>query len=205
MTTRIQQHLYPIIDIMVAEAVRDIENDGKKISCRAGCSHCCYLLVEISTPEAMELAHWVLKQPKARRQQLVKRIEENAAEARKLFSESKKDARYCEPVVDSSAEISQKSYDRYFFEKKRPCPFLEDGCCSVYPVRPSTCRMHLVTSDPVLCSDSVTDEEGYELPERIDQLREEVGPMNSAIGEGQGWGHLGVMVATALEQINAIK
>lgn len=205
MATRIQQHLYPIIEIMVAEAVRDIEKDGKKISCRAGCSHCCYLLVEISWPEAMELAHWVLKQPKQRRQQLIQRIEDNAAEARTLFSASKKDVQYCGPVLDSTAEISQKSYDRYFFEKKRPCPLLEDGCCSAYPVRPSTCRMHMVTSPPELCSDQVRDEEGYELPDRIDQLREEVGPMNSAVGEGQGWGHLGVMVATALEQIQATK
>lgn len=206
MALRPQQHVFPILDIMVAEAVKDIEASGKKkISCRAGCSHCCHLLVEVSWPEAMEMAYWVLEQPENKQAELIERITANAEDAKALFLKSKKDARYIEPVLDDEAELSKKAYDRYFFDKKRPCPFLVEGCCSAYSVRPSSCRMHMVTSPPALCADDVKDDSDYVVPDRVEVLREEVGPINSALGNGQGWGHLGVMVEAALEQISAAR
>ncbi len=33
-----------------------------------------------------------------------------------------------------------------------PCPLLTGECCSVYPLRPTACREHLVTSKPVFCA-----------------------------------------------------
>ncbi len=198
---RPQQHFYPIIDLLVAEAVSEIESGKKRISCRAGCSHCCYLLVEISWAEAVELAHWVIEQEEPHRTQLIARVKANAEEARTVFEKSKKDARYGAPVFDDEAELSQKSYDRYFFDQSRPCPFLENDRCTAYAVRPSACRMHVVTSPPILCSREVKDEKGYELPKRLEQLREEVGPINSVINQGQAWGHLAVMVESALSHL----
>jgi len=40
-----------------------------------------------------------------------------------------------------------------FHRQHRPCPFLDiDGTCSIYPVRPLTCRIYVSFSDPLRCS-----------------------------------------------------
>jgi Fe-S-cluster containining protein len=41
---------------------------------------------------------------------------------------------------------------RAYFSLRLPCPFLEDGACSIYDDRPLACREHLVTSPPENCS-----------------------------------------------------
>ena len=38
---------------------------------------------------------------------------------------------------------------------KLPCVFLEQGRCSIYPVRPLVCRAHFVTSPPKLCGEGL--------------------------------------------------
>jgi Fe-S-cluster containining protein len=39
-----------------------------------------------------------------------------------------------------------------YFRQDIPCPFLEDGACSIYDERPITCREYLVTSPPEYCA-----------------------------------------------------
>ncbi|MCD6056012.1 MAG: hypothetical protein K0R12_974 [Gammaproteobacteria bacterium] len=202
MTLRLQQHLYPIIDIMVKEAVRDVNDEGSKVSCRKGCDHCCHLLVEISWTEALEMAYWLAEQPESERNHFIARIHDNAKDARELFLQSRRDKQYADRVLDEEAEISEATHDAYFYDKKRPCPFLStEGVCLAYEVRPSTCRTHVVTSPAELCSAEVSDSDDYDIPERIDDMRDEIAPLNIAVNGDSGWGHLAIMVELALASI----
>ena len=203
MTQRLQQHAFPIIDILVKQAVDDINEEGERVSCRKGCSHCCHLLVEVSWAEAMEIAQWLGTLMDSERDHFLGRLKENAEVARALFLQSQEDKQYVGCVLDDETEISDQTHDQYFYGEKRPCPFLsEAGACQAYSVRPSACRMHLVTSDPGLCAAEAGDDTpDYTIPDRIDEMREEIGPINSAINQDRGWGHLAIMVELALEAL----
>jgi Fe-S-cluster containining protein len=40
-----------------------------------------------------------------------------------------------------------------FYQQQRPCPLLDsEGSCSIYALRPLTCRMYLSFSPPALCA-----------------------------------------------------
>ena len=45
---------------------------------------------------------------------------------------------------------------RAYLKLDAPCPFLEDGACSIYEHRPTPCRQYWVTTDPELCADPFT-------------------------------------------------
>lgn len=202
MSARLQQHAYPIIDIMVKEAIEDVHAEGEQISCGKGCDHCCHLLVEISWEEAKEMAYWLHQQPEAEHQQFLQRIQHNAAEAKELFLQSRRDKQYVGRVFDDEAEISEATHDAYFYDKKRPCPFLStEGVCLAYEVRPSACRMHLVTSAPELCSVEVGETDDYNIPERVEDMRDDIAPINSAVNRDQGWGQMAIMIELALADI----
>ncbi|MEZ4754566.1 MAG: hypothetical protein R3A13_09720 [Bdellovibrionota bacterium] len=113
------KHLFPIIDAMVDQAITDVENDGQKISCRAGCTHCCYLLIEISKEEAVELAEWTSQQLPAKSQQIIARVVEAATNAKELFSRRKESEQFTKPQIQRE-DIPDVVFDEYFYETKRP-------------------------------------------------------------------------------------
>lgn len=110
------------------------------VSCRRGCTACCYYLVGTSFLEA----------------ELIKRY------AVRLLSQEQLDAirvRVREQLAYYIRE-NQRPRDRQkdeellaaYFQKRLPCPFLSaENDCMVYPVRPFTCRSHSAVSDPHAC------------------------------------------------------
>lgn len=94
---------------------------SKDITCRKGCSHCCYMFVQITRSEALFLAK-LAKNAKIDKQ----RLEKQAA---------------CKDV-DSFISLSKQD---------RQCVFLKNNKCSIYNNRPSACRTYYVVSDPKLC------------------------------------------------------
>ncbi|RMG42995.1 MAG: YkgJ family cysteine cluster protein [Candidatus Dadabacteria bacterium] len=184
---------------MVEDALEDLESEGEEISCRKGCNHCCHLLVEVSWEEATELANWVLNLPHSRRERFLGRIRKNAAEARELFLSDKKAHRFLKPA-DGEEEIPDHIFDRYFYGKRRPCPFLELGACAAYEVRPTPCRLHMVTTDPELCS-AESEEQEYETHQRLEELQEQATPVIQAAEKTHLWGQLGIMVEAAYQAL----
>ena len=202
MSQRLQQHAFPVIDILIKQAVDDIVADGEQVSCHKGCDHCCHLLVEVSWSEAMEMALWLQTLPHDEQNAFLNRIKNNAQEAKALFLASKDDKPYVGCVLDDEIDISDETHEKYFYDKKRPCAFLaEAGHCLAYDVRPSACRMHLVTSPAKLCAADVGETADYEIPDRIEEVRDEIGPINSAINREQGWGQMAIMVELALNSL----
>ncbi len=198
---RNHEHFYPILDIMIERAVEECAEDDEAITCRKGCAHCCHLLVETSWEEARELVLWLMDLPEEKRQTYFNKISANAEEFRQLCLSSRKHRRFVHPIVDEVEEMPDALCDDYFYQKKRPCPFLdEQGCCSAYEARPSACRLHMVSSNPDMCRPEAEDDNAYVIPEAIDELQDEVGPMNSALAQDGRWGQLATMVKTMLAE-----
>ena len=201
MSQSVYEHVYPVIDLMVSAAVRDIVDDDEQVSCRKGCAHCCHLLVEIFWEEARELAAWVQQLPDADRTQWYTKIKSNADAFVELCNNRKHWRLYAEPFSDEDMEFPDGLCDAYFGKVMRPCAFLgEDGVCQSYASRPSSCRLHLVTSDPELCRADAEDDDDYNVPDRIEELGDEVGAINSAAATDGRRGQMAVMVAAVLAE-----
>jgi len=105
-----------------------------KATCTRGCAGCCYQLVSASFIEALLIADFLLRNRKPEELETITQ-KLRTASARFRFSQNRTS----------------------LFLEKQPCPFLVagekpfTGECSIYAVRPSTCRMHYVVSDPKLC------------------------------------------------------
>ncbi len=121
-------------------------NQGKTISCAAGCGACCRQLVPVSPPEAFWLADVIRSLPDERRDVVMSRFNHIASdvEQRGMVDEMYNPPPTDEPIL----EISKK-----YFLLGLPCPFLEDESCSIHPYRPVACREYNVTSPAAWCAE----------------------------------------------------
>lgn len=140
--------LFAFADAYLSAVTVQVEEQGRHISCRAGCAACCCQLVPISETEAWHLAQLVAGLPSPRqaavRVRFRKAIEELAA------------AGLLERLRDTAALADLEARRRIGMEYFRlgiPCPFLEEHNCSIYPERPLRCREYLVTSPADNCAD----------------------------------------------------
>jgi Fe-S-cluster containining protein len=86
------------------------------VACKPGCDHCCYQSVGVTTPEALAIV-----------EHLRQTLSEQALGAR---------AEHIRAARERTRGLS--SAERY--SPEHPCPFLEQGQCSIYEVRPLSCR-----------------------------------------------------------------
>jgi Fe-S-cluster containining protein len=115
------QKMYFEVDEMIRSFLVFAESKGQKADCREGCSWCCYQPVFALSYELDGLNDYVKKHFDA---SVRAQITERAALKRKKLN-----------GLDSERIL----------QSKIPCPFLENGSCMVYPVRPVACRVYLST------------------------------------------------------------
>jgi len=133
-------------------ALKSACQDGRTVSCRAGCGACCRQLVAISLVEAQTLADVVAAMP-AERQAVIRR--RFAAAIERLEAVGMLDAaeehgnRLLRTTRD---EPSVSDVARRYFRQQIACPFLEDESCSIHPERPLVCREYHVTSPAADCA-----------------------------------------------------
>ncbi len=135
-----------LADRMVSQSVAQAEAAGLQISCRKGCGACCCNLVAVSEVEARRIAEVVEEMPEPRRSEIRGRF---AEAVRQL------DAAGLLPILRRPAEWTDQEYANLvgdYFRARVPCPFLEEGACSIYDERPLTCREYLVVSPAELCA-----------------------------------------------------
>ncbi|MDG5814240.1 YkgJ family cysteine cluster protein [Chitinispirillales bacterium ANBcel5] len=127
-----------------------VENHSDNKTCYKGCQWCCYHWVEdVNSFEAQIIAQYI-------RNTIPHKIEQ-------IKEQCVSDIE-CIQNLDSlvSDKIAEENLgDEFdptflllssFYQLKRPCPLLEkDGLCSIYPVRPLTCRVYMSFSDPGRC------------------------------------------------------
>jgi len=130
-----------------------VSAEGRQISCRKGCTFCCYHYVSVSLAQGMVIvAH--LYRRKDRLKQFVDRYEEWREKAEPI-AEAIDGIR--NQALSSSTPIARVIEDtrplstRYFQANIR-CPFLVDDLCSIYPVRPLACSGHHSVSPPEWCA-----------------------------------------------------
>ena len=147
---------------IVEVAAHDAQRNGERIACSKGCGACCAQLVPVSETEARLLGRYVQSQPDSRRTTLLERFHQ--AKAKLEQAEMWQDLIQPQPL---SLEDSRALALRYF-ALNIPCPFLEDGACSIHPQRPLTCREFLVTSDARHCSNpNPQDVKTVSIPKRV--------------------------------------
>lgn len=91
----------------------------------------------------------ILDMDTARREFLVKRWLETAEIVIEKHQHSEE-----QTLIFTESDISQIS--RWYSQMKLPCPFLSENLCSLYQIRPSACREHIVTESSNLCGTDTT-------------------------------------------------
>ena len=95
--------------------------DAGSLACREGCDWCCHFSVDVRAVEVFAIETWVSERFSAVAQAgLRERVQRNLDQLEVM-----------------------KSQDRD--EHTLACPFLEASCCSIYPVRPQSCRNYHAT------------------------------------------------------------
>lgn len=118
------------MDKFVDQWLADYRARGKGIFCRAGCAGCCRLAVHATFPEAASIAGQLSQEQTARLSAYIGRLQRAIATVTDL-----------------------KSYLQSHRLAVGPCPFLDaQGQCSIYPVRPLSCRALLSTRPAEWCT-----------------------------------------------------
>lgn len=142
-------------DERISGRIAALPQGGAEITCRAGCHACCHQLVVVSPMEAQALRDYVRERPdlaraiEARLEAWERRLDE-LPELRKALEQFDEAGGYLAGEEGGRLELD-------YWRAQLPCPFLDGGLCSVYPVRPFACREHHVVSDPALCARSPDD------------------------------------------------
>ena len=111
--------------------------DVRALACRAGCTWCCYFTVDVRAAEVFTILDFVEQSFKPEEKARVyAEVRANSAELGKL---------------DQGGRVTRNV----------KCPFLSGGRCTVYEVRPQSCRNYHATS-VAGCRQS------YEEPENLD-------------------------------------
>jgi Fe-S-cluster containining protein len=144
------QALLPVLrsvaDSFVGIAVDRAAQSGRTISCRSGCSACCYQLIPVAEEEAREIAALVDGLPEPRRSEVRRRFV--AARERLVAAGLHRDLAAPEGFGGRDPESAGLEY----LALGIPCPFLEAERCSIYEERPIACREYLVTSPAERCA-----------------------------------------------------
>lgn len=97
----------------VDQVVHTAIDQGQKLDCRAGCSHCCNVRVEALEPEIFQIVRELKKLSPEKFEEIILRLKNHAAMAKGVS----------------------------VWDHRIKCPFLTENLCSIYPVRPAVCRM----------------------------------------------------------------
>lgn len=130
-TSRVVHALRVINDATDHELRMRIEQaaaDGQPVTCKRGCAHCCRQLVTCTVAEAIGI---LLHLRHAAR-----------------LGDDVRDRLFEDVELLFEAGMSNEKW----FKLQRPCVLLKDEQCTVYQVRPTSCRALMVVSEPERCN-----------------------------------------------------
>lgn len=132
-------------------AVQAVAAKGESISCKAGCGACCRQAVPLAEIETYALAAIVDEMPEPRRSEVREKFDRAAAHFSSIGWLQKLQSCVGKPIQEINDVVME------YFREGIECPFLEEGSCSIHPVRPLACREYLVTSPSENCSSPTKD------------------------------------------------
>lgn len=110
------------------------EQSDLQPACRQGCNVCCTQSVTITALEGENILRFILKEPKSA--WFATQISSNRKHERPRFT-TNDFAKACLEERDLAPQSQNTT---------AVCPFLEDDSCSIYPVRPFSCRLFISSS-----------------------------------------------------------
>lgn len=113
------------------------------IACQKGCAHCCNPFIVTLPHEALNIADYVAENF-------------TQAQRKKLLACGK----------EQDALIQKDSIQVAAANHNSPCPFLKDNACSIYEVRPLTCR-NWISQNAELCRIAMESTPPKEVPNNI--------------------------------------
>lgn len=138
--------LQALTEGLVNQVVKREQREGRQITCQAGCGTCCCQMVPLSIPEVFYLRDLVNSLPPEGQQAFIKRFDSivDVLKHQGLYDELNK------PDIGDEEHLN---IAKRYFQLKLPCPFLNNGICTIHPVRPLACREYHVTTPAEWCSD----------------------------------------------------
>ncbi|HEY4369640.1 MAG TPA: YkgJ family cysteine cluster protein [Steroidobacteraceae bacterium] len=130
-----QEHKQARAEIQSEGALRALENSQQRhdariasapdvgtLACRAGCTWCCHFSVDVRAVEVFSILDFV----------------------ERTFTIDEKARVYAEVRGNSATLKNLDEIER--MQRNVKCPFLNDGRCTIYSVRPQTCRNYHATN-----------------------------------------------------------
>jgi len=133
---------YPRLDQVIAKA---IDESKVPIACGKGCSYCCYYKVEAKPVEIFEIVEFIQRK----------------------FSPDETQAALNQ-ATKNVQDVKGLSYEEHLATNQK-CPFLVDGGCSIYEVRPSKCR-NFHSTEVELCKESYEKPTDLSIPNSYNEL-----------------------------------
>jgi Fe-S-cluster containining protein len=141
-------------------------------TCKAGCSCCCNHWVEdVNSFEATIICDYISKNYPERIPEIIKICESDS-----------KTLEHLERTMNAHPDVARTPEEQLdqtdlllsiFYQFKLPCPLLDqNGMCTIYPVRPITCRIYMSFSDPSQCLPEYINED--DIPTYLLDAQEEV-------------------------------
>ncbi len=139
---------------LVAQLKSDIEAKGKTISCGRGCTHCCKVYVFATLQEADAIAYYLYTHDDALRH-FLKSYADWKARINPIAQNLERLEKLQEKILFGRESVKEREVFyadlSVYAGLNTPCPFLEDGACTIYEVRPYTCACVVSSSPPEWC------------------------------------------------------
>lgn len=145
---------------------------NEKNCCTKGCSSCCYQQIEVMSYERDAIKKFVSKNLDNETKEKVKL---GLIEWLDYFDNNTPN----DKPLDGQAIFGD--FGQLVAKKGLKCPFLIDNLCSIYEMRPTTCRIHYVETQPELCAkDRLRDSapKGLNLRIQIMQMMKSLGELS---------------------------
>ncbi|HEX2959960.1 MAG TPA: YkgJ family cysteine cluster protein [Chitinispirillaceae bacterium] len=136
-----------------------LEHNNRVASCKSGCGCCCNHWVEdVNSFEASIICDYIQNH-----------LPEQIPEIIKKCKSDQKQLVHIEKCIIDHPDISDMPDDQLdhtdlllsvFYQFKRPCPLIDKkGMCTIYPMRPLTCRIYMSFSAPSCCDPEYINED----------------------------------------------
>lgn len=161
------------VDELVERELARSAAHGQPSSCAPGCAHCCRQELYAPRAEVEAIVDWIETTAPQLLDELRPRIAAWLAWYRTEY-----------PALVAAGAARRDAFHGH----APPCPALVDDRCTIYPVRPTFCRSHHVTSPPDACR-PVGDPARLDAPVASMRLFARVAPIGTklrALVESQG-------------------
>ena len=152
---RYTKHQQALNEEVMAELIKDAKSKGKTVSCHIECSFCCTEQIQASLQECEAIVYYLYSHEEALKaftrefpawHSEVSKHEDIIERLSQYFNEMNR----CEFSEESMEAYVQEGTD--YARLNLPCPFLQNGRCLIYEVRPYVCANLIVTTPTEWCN-----------------------------------------------------